>query len=44
MAEGLINHDLAGQFEAFSAGIESSFVNPLAIAIMKELGGDRSLE
>jgi len=28
MAEGLINHDLAGKFEAFSAGTEPSFVNP----------------
>ena len=42
MAEGLINHDLAGQFEAFSAGTEPSFVNPLAIAVMKELGIDIS--
>ncbi len=42
MAEALINHDLAGQFEAFSAGTEPSFVNPLAIAVMKELGMDIS--
>jgi arsenate reductase (thioredoxin) len=42
MAEALINHDLAGQFEAFSAGTEPSFVNPLAIAVMKELGIDIS--
>jgi len=42
MAEALINHDLAGQFEAFSAGAEPSFVNPLAIAVMKELGIDIS--
>ncbi len=42
MAEALINHDLAGQFEAFSAGTDPSFVNPLAIAVMKELGMDIS--
>jgi len=42
MAEGLINHDLAGRFEAFSAGTEPSFVNPLAIAVMNELGIDIS--
>ncbi len=42
MAEGLINHDLAGQFAAFSAGTEPSSVNPLAIAVMKELGIDIS--
>jgi arsenate reductase len=38
IAEGLLNHDLAGRFEAFSAGTEPSFVNPLAISVMKELG------
>ena len=42
MAEGLINHDLAGRFEAFSAGTEPSFINPLAIAVMNELGIDIS--
>ncbi len=42
MAEGLINHDLAGKFEAFSAGTEPSFVNPRAIAVMKEVGIDIS--
>ena len=42
MAEALINHDLAGQVEAFSAGMEPSFVHPLAIAVMKELGIDIS--
>ncbi len=38
MAEALVNHDLAGKFEAFSAGTEPSFVNPLAVALMQELG------
>ena len=42
MAEAFVNHDLAGQYEAFSAGIEPSFVNPLAIVVMKELGIDIS--
>jgi len=42
MAEALVNHDLAGSFEAFSAGTEPSFVHPLAIAVMQELGIDIS--
>lgn len=42
MAEALINHDLGGKYEAFSAGTEPSIVNPLAIAVMKELGIDIS--
>jgi arsenate reductase len=42
MAEALVNHDLAGKFEAFSAGTEPSSVNPLAIVVMKELGIDIS--
>jgi arsenate reductase len=42
MAEGLINHDLAGKVQAFSAGIEPSSVHPLAIAVMKEVGIDIS--
>ena len=42
MAEGLINHDLAGRVQAFSAGIEPSSVHPLAIAVMKEVGIDIS--
>jgi len=42
MAEALVNHDLAGKFEAFSAGTDPSFVHPLAIAVMKELGIDIS--
>jgi len=42
MAEALVNHDLGGKYEAFSAGTEPSSVNPLAIAVMKELGIDIS--
>lgn len=42
MAEALVNHDLAGKYEAFSAGTEPSSVNPLAIAVMRDLGIDIS--
>ncbi len=42
MAEALVNHDLAGKFEALSAGTEPSSVHPLAIATMGELGIDIS--
>ncbi len=40
MAEGLVNHDLAGRIEAYSAGTEPSSVHPLAIAVMGEIGID----
>jgi arsenate reductase len=42
MAEGLVNHDLAGQVKAFSAGVRPSRVNPRAIQVMAELGIDIS--
>lgn len=42
MAEGLINHDLKGQWKAYSAGFEPSFVNPRAIEVMAEIGIDIS--
>ncbi|MBM4285186.1 MAG: arsenate reductase ArsC [Deltaproteobacteria bacterium] len=42
MAEGLVNHDLAGQVRAFSAGVRPSRVNPRAIRVMGELGIDLS--
>jgi arsenate reductase len=42
MAEGLVNHELAGKVQAFSAGTEPSSVNPLVIAVMKEAGIDIS--
>jgi len=42
MAEGLVNHDLAGQVKAYSAGIRPSRVNPMAIQVMAELGIDIS--
>jgi len=42
MAEGLVNHDLAGQVQAFSAGVRPTRVNPMAIQVMAELGIDIS--
>ena len=42
MAEGLVNHDLAGRVKAFSAGVRPTTVNPRAITAMKELGIDIS--
>ncbi len=40
MAEGLVNHDLAGRAQAFSAGMRPSRVDPRAIQVMAELGID----
>ncbi len=42
MAEGLVNHDLARQVKAYSAGISPKVVNPRAIRAMQELGIDIS--
>lgn len=42
MAEGIINHFLGDRIEAFSAGTRATFVNPRAIAVMKEIGIDIS--
>jgi len=42
MAEGLVNHNLAGKMQAFSAGTDPSAVHPMAVAVMKELGIDIS--
>jgi arsenate reductase len=42
MAEGLVNHDLRGLWEAFSAGVIASGVNRRAIEVMAELGIDIS--
>ncbi len=42
MAEGLVNHYLAGEVRAFSAGVAPSRVNPRAVAVMAELGIDIS--
>ncbi len=42
MAEGIANHFLGDRLEAVSAGTEASFVNPMAIQVMKEIGIDIS--
>ncbi len=42
MAEGLINHDLEGAVQAFSAGVRATRVNPRAIQVMAEIGVDIS--
>ena len=42
MAEALVNHRPGGKVQAFSAGTEPSFVHPLAVAVMQELGIDIS--
>lgn len=42
MAEGLVNHYMGDRFEAFSAGTEATSVNPMAIAILSEIGIDIS--
>lgn len=42
MAEGLVNHDLAGRVQAWSAGVQPSQVNPRAIQVMAEVGIDIS--
>ena len=40
MAEGIVNHDLGGRFEAFSAGTVATSVNPMAIRVLAEIGID----
>ena len=42
MAEGIANHFLGDRIEAVSAGTEASFVNPRAIAVLREIGIDIS--
>ena len=42
MAEGLLRQQGGDQFEVFSAGMEPSRVNPLAIEAMREIGIDIS--
>jgi arsenate reductase len=42
MAEGIANHFLGDRLEAVSAGTEASFVNPRAVAVLKEIGIDIS--
>lgn len=42
MAEGLLRHFGNNKFEVFSAGTHPSFVHPLAIEAMREIGIDIS--
>ncbi|MCL4501552.1 MAG: arsenate reductase ArsC [Deltaproteobacteria bacterium] len=42
MAEGLVNHYLAGQVQAFSAGVAPKWVNLRAMTVMAEIGIDIS--
>jgi arsenate reductase len=39
LAEAIINHDLVGQWRAFSAGTEpAGYVHPMTISVLEELG------
>ena len=42
MAEGLLRAIYGDRYEAFSAGIEATRVNPHAVTVMKEIGIDIS--
>src|SRR5688572_25798503 len=42
MAEALLRHEAGDRFEAFSAGVEPSYVRPLAIEAMREVRIDIS--
>lgn len=42
MAEGLANHFMGEEFQAYSAGTEATRVNPLAIKVLSEIGVDIS--
>jgi arsenate reductase (thioredoxin) len=42
MAEAMINHLLGDRFQAYSAGVEHSRVNPFAIKILEEMGIETS--
>jgi arsenate reductase len=42
MAEGLLRHYYSDKFEAFSAGARATFVHPVAIRVMREIGIDIS--
>lgn len=42
MAEGMTNHFFGDRVLAFSASTQASFVNPMAIEVLKEIGVDIS--
>lgn len=42
VAEGMINHYLAGKWQGFSAGLQSSSIHPYSRKVLEELGIDTS--
>jgi arsenate reductase len=42
MAEGIFNYFFGDKIAAFSAGTQASFINPIAIVVMKEIDIDIS--
>ena len=42
MAEGIANHFFGDRIEVLSAGTQTSFVNPMAIEVLQEIGIDIS--
>jgi arsenate reductase len=42
MAEGFLRHLGGGRYEAFSAGVDPTQVNPLSVKVMREAGIDIS--
>ena len=44
MAEGWLRHLVGDRFEAFSAGVKPTAVNPFAIDVMREAGVDISAQ
>jgi arsenate reductase len=40
MAEGLLKAMYAGRYEAYSAGVEATYVDPRAVRVMQEIGID----
>jgi arsenate reductase len=44
MAEGYLGHIAGERFEAMSAGVEPTGLNPLAVEAMREIGIDISLQ
>ncbi len=42
MAEGLVNHFLKNDWQAYSAGVDKTIIKSLAISVMKDIGIDIS--
>lgn len=43
MAEALVNHDLNGEWQAFSAGTDPAVPHPLALKVLAEIGIDHAM-